>query len=172
MATTLTLSNVQLSLGWTYTNVLSPSSTSNIGSISFRDSLSNGTATDNADLLYVGQHSISASGTLNLDLAGSLTNYFGTSLTFAKIKLVYVGFDTTNTSTSGIVIGNGATPFVGWFGAAAHTEQVMPTGFAMHYRADSTGWPVTATTADILKIANSDSSAAAVINVVIVGTSV
>jgi hypothetical protein len=47
----------------------------------------------------------------------------------------------------------------------------MPTGACFHYRADSTGWAVTASTADILKIANSDSSAAAVINVVIVGTS-
>lgn len=170
MATSLTISSIRTGVSWTYTNTLTPSDTTNTGSLNFSDNLSNGTAVDTADLMYSAEATITAGGTLNLDLAGSLTNFFGTTLTFARVKLFYLKFSSDNTA-SGVTIGNHAAPALLWFGAAAHTEHVEKTGFSFHYRADATGWPITATTADGIKIVNADGSNSAKIQILIVGCS-
>lgn len=173
MATSLT-STIAASFKWNFSNTVSlVGTTSNSTSFAYSDVLSNGTAADNADLLYIAAPTISASGTLNLDLAASLTDIFGNSITFARVKGIFIKFDsTTAATTSTVTIGNHASAAAPmFFGAAAHTATIHATGVFMTCRSDATGWPITATTADILKIVNNDSSNAVILNIAIWGAS-
>lgn len=114
--------------------------------------LASGVGANQADKVYseVGK---SLAGNYDLDLAGVLTDAFGVALTFARVKALVVIADPTNTGQ--IIIGNGANPFFGMFGAAAHTCNVRAGGCAVFFAPDATAWPVTAATADILRFAPS-----------------
>lgn len=130
--------------------------------------LANGTTTGKADRIFSDQRTLAASAAENLDLAGSLTNALGEAVVFAKIKAIYVRAADGNTNN--VVVGNVANGFVGPFGAA--TESVaIPPGGAFLAAAPKAGWPVTANTADLIKIANSGAGSAVIFDLVIVGTS-
>lgn len=131
--------------------------------------LTDGTASNKADRIFADQRSINASSSENLDLAGALADPYGATITFAKVKAILVRAATTNGGN--IVVGGAASAaFVGPFGDSSDVLEIPAGGVAM-LAAPAGGWPVTATTADILKIANDDSGAAGVYDVVIIGTS-
>jgi hypothetical protein len=131
--------------------------------------VTNGTSTDEADLVFRDQRTLALSTSENLDLAGSLTDAYGTTITFAKVKALYVKAATANTGNI-IVGGAAANTFVGAF-ADASDKIVIPAG-GMYQVADAkTGWTVTAGTADILKIENDDGAASGTYDIIIVGTS-
>lgn len=104
-----------------------------------------------ADRIYANRHTINASSNLDIDLSGTLANMFGETTVFAKVCAIFVRHVS---GPNPVVIGNAAAPFIGPFGAAAHTIAVHPTGELVIGRTDLAGWPVTATTADILRFAN------------------
>ncbi len=132
-------------------------------------SFATGTATTLADLLWFDQRTLAASATESLDLAGVLTDAFGASLTFVKIKGLYVKAAAANVNS--VILGNGTNPFIGPFGAAGASEQyVVPGGMYLNVH-PTTGWTVTPTTGDILKVANSAAGTAVTYDVAIWGTS-
>lgn len=136
---------------------------------SFAAALASGTGANQADLMFADQRTLSASATENLDLAGGLTDAFGTTLTFAKIKAIMVRAAPGNTND--VVIGGAASnAFVGPFGGTTPTVAVKPGGFLLLF-APATGWTVTASTGDILKVANSSSGTSVTYDVVLIGTS-
>jgi len=132
-------------------------------------SLGNGTASSLADLLFTDQRTIAASGTEDLDLAGGLTDAFGTTLTFVNVKAIMIKADPGNTNNVTVkpATTNG---FLGPFNAAADTLSIPPAG-AVLLQAPVSGWPVTADTADLLTIANSSSGTGVTYDIIIVGTS-
>lgn len=100
----------------------------------------------------------SISGNYDVDLAGVLLDQFGAAISFARIKLIAIFVDPA--SVSNVVVGNAAAnQFVGPFGAAAHTTNVRPGGSLVMLAPDNVAWPVTAATADILRLAPSGASA-------------
>jgi hypothetical protein len=111
--------------------------------------LANGTGSGQANAMFSDTRSLSSGGSDNLDLAGGLTDAFGSVLTFTAIKAIIIESDAANTVD--FTIGNGTNPFLGPFGAAAHTVTVRPGGLLV-FVAPQTGWTVTGGTADILKI--------------------
>jgi hypothetical protein len=129
--------------------------------------LTDGISINQADRVFSDSRTLAASTNDDLDLAGVLTDPFGVVVTFAKIKAIVIRASAANTTN--LTIGNGATPFVGPFGAAAHTLQLQPGG-EVRLIAPQTGWAVTAATADILRIANAV-GASAVYDIDIIGTS-
>lgn len=129
--------------------------------------VANGTGADQANGVYVDDFSIAASGTLSIDLSGALTDAHGNALVFTAIKEIAIVADPTNTND--IIIGNGTNPFLGPFGAGAHTVTVGPGGRFNVCNYSAAGWAVTAATADILKLANSSSGTAVTGTIVIVG---
>lgn len=129
--------------------------------------LADGTGADQANAIYIDDFSIAASGSQNYDLAGALTDRLGNLLVFTAVKAIYLVADAANTNN--IILGNGATPFIGPFGAAVHTLTVGPGGVLLLAERTAAGWPVVAGTGDILKLANSGAGTAVVGTLVVVG---
>lgn len=122
-----------------------------------------------ADLMYEAAINIAASSTSVLDLAGSLVDAFGNTITFARIKAIIIMADSTNVND--IVVGNtAANQFTGPLGGATHTVACPPGGF-LAMGAPATGWTVTAATGDNLKLANSSSGSAVTGKLIIIGGS-
>ena len=131
-------------------------------------SITNGTGANQANAVYIDYFSIAASGTLDIDLSGSLEDAHGNVLVFTAIKEILLAADSTNTND--VILGNGgANSFLGPLGAAAHTITLKPgqrTGMTNYSAA---GWSVTAGTGDILRVANSSSGTAVTGAITIVG---
>lgn len=128
--------------------------------------LPSGTGALQADRIFHDQRT--TSGNDDLDLAGSLVDPLGATLTFVKVRGILVYAAAANTTN--VVIGNAAAnQFVGPFGAAAHTFAVKPNSLFLATAVDSAGWAVTAGTGDILRIAAS--SGTVTYDIVILGTS-
>lgn len=134
--------------------------------------LTSGTGAGKADRIFHDRRTLAASATEDLDLAGVLADAFGATLTFARVKLLYVAAAVGNTNN--VIVGNATSNgFVSWVGGAAHTVTVRPGGFLAlgAGEADAVGYAVTAGTGDLLKIANSGAGTAVTYDVVLIGAS-
>lgn len=127
-----------------------------------------GTGADSIKQIFADTRTLSASATEDLDLAGGLTNALGATLTFTKIRGLIVRAATGNTNNV-IVGGAGSNGFVTWVGGATHTVTVRPGGLLVLLAPDATGYAVTASTGDLLKIANSSSGTSVSYDIVILG---
>lgn len=135
--------------------------------LNFATSWASGVGASQADVVWGDERTILASGTDDLDLAGSLVGALGTA-TFARVKLIVVTASAANTNN--VVVGAAASAqFVGPFGAATHTIAVPPGGPFVIGNPSAAGWTVTATTADLLRIANSAGGSSVTYKVLIIG---
>lgn len=132
-------------------------------------SLASGTGASQADLLFTDTRTIAASGTEDLDLAGSLVDALGNTLTFVTVKAILIKASSANTNNV-TVSPAAANGFLGPFNAAADLVSVPPGGMFM-VQAPVAGWTVTAGTGDLLTIANSGAGTGVTYDVIIVGTS-
>jgi hypothetical protein len=125
-----------------------------------------GTGSGKADQMYSSaSRSLSASGTEDLDLVGTLVNTQGGTLSCAKVKAIWVRAAAGNTNA--VVLGNaGSNGFTGPFGGATHTIAVRPGGFVL--LTDVAGWTVTPSTGDLLHVANSSSGTAVSYDVTVI----
>lgn len=112
-------------------------------SIAFTD----GVGVNGANILYQDSLNLS-SGTLNVDLSGSLVDSYGTTITAARIKGIYI----KNTGATTLTVGDGTNPFV-TFLTGTGTLILPPGAWILAVTPDATGWVVTASTGDILKFA-------------------
>lgn len=125
-----------------------------------------GTGADAANQYWSDSRSIPAGSNESLDLSGTLTNALGQTVSFSSIKVIYI----KNQNTAGdLVVGAGTNPWITMLGGAAHTIQVRRSGMFLNACADATGWAVTATTGDVLKITNSDGTNAAIYDIILIG---
>lgn len=130
--------------------------------------VTDGTGIDQANALYIDDFSIAASGTLDIDLSGTLVDAHGTTAVFTAIKEIMVIADVTNTND--IAVGNGGVnSFLGPFAAAANTVSIKPGNRFDVTNYSAAGWAVTAGTGDILRLANSAAGTAVTGTIVIVG---
>jgi hypothetical protein len=131
--------------------------------------LTNGTGAGQADLVFTDTRTLSASGTENLDLAGSLTDAYGTTMTFARIKGLIVFAASGNTND--VQITRPASNGVPIFLAAGDGLPVRPGGIFAWACSDATGIAVTAGTGDLLTVTNSAGTTGVTYTVVIFGAS-
>lgn len=124
-----------------------------------------GTGVGYADKMYYGERTIAASGTENLDLAGSLTDPLGSTITCAKVKSLT--FVASAANTNDVVVGGAASnTFLGVFSDATDKIKISP-GSAWTITHAGAGWTVTAATGDIILVANSSSGTSVTYQVVI-----
>ncbi len=129
--------------------------------------LTNGTGADMANMIWTDTRTIAASTTEDLDLYGSLTSTFNTTLNFTKIRGIIISAAATNTNN--VVVGGDANGLAGWIGNVNDLINVRPGGTFAIMANDATAYPVTNTTGDILQIANSSSGTGVTYDIIIVG---
>lgn len=131
--------------------------------------LTSGTGADQADLIFHDTRTLAASAAEDLDLAGSLTDALGSTLTFARIKAVIVSADSANTNDVNVTrpSANGVPLFL----AASDGIAVRPGGVFAWVAPDSTAVAVTAGTGDLLTFTNSAGSTSVTYDVLLIGAS-
>lgn len=135
-----------------------------------RINLTSGTGANQADRIFHDQRTLAASGTENLDLAGVLTDAFGASLTFVRVRGLIVAAAAGNTNN--VVVGGHATAaWATWVADATDRVVVRPGGVLALFAPDTTAYAVTATSADLLTVTNSAGSTSVTYDIVIVGAS-
>lgn len=134
---------------------------------SIQKEFTSGTGNNQANLEFQDQRTLGDGANESLDLAGSLTDPFGATLTFVKVKALLIeNLSTTQTLTVGA---GGVNSFINWVGDASDTIKIPPGGFHVQC-APLAGFTVTADTGDLLKVTNS-AGASCTYNVIIIGTS-
>jgi hypothetical protein len=174
MATQLTINNVKASVDWSLVDKVSGDiDSTNSNSFSYTSGQqTDGTGANQADRIYAKRHTINAGGTLDLDLAGSLVDFFGNTITFAKVTYLYIELVSKTPQASSIEIGGAAAnQFVGWIDTAAAKIKVPGPGIFALGSAAAGGYTVTPGTGDILRITNNDGANAAEVNIAIIGRS-
>ena len=130
MATTLSVNQIKAVLQTDFQNVLTLGNTQNAATDTYSKTLTNGTgAAGTADLFYCSQTTLAGGATLNLDLAGSLLDFFGNTITMARVKVMKIE-STTDTSSSSVLIGDHASPWATWLAgtnpARARPQRWLP----------------------------------------------
>jgi hypothetical protein len=131
--------------------------------------LTNGTGANQINQMFTDTRTLAASGTENIDLAGGLTDPFGATITFTKIKALIIKAAAGNTND--VVVGGHASAAVSsFFGDATDKVKVKPGGLMVLAAPDANGYAVTAATADLLTIANSAAGTGVTYDIIILGT--
>ncbi|MEV1079874.1 hypothetical protein AB0I98_16755 [Streptomyces sp. NPDC050211] len=133
--------------------------------------LGSGTGAGKADRVWSDRRTIAASGADDLDLAGVLVDAFGSAITFARIKGLFIAAAEENTNN--VVIGADATSPWATLLNATGTVVLRPgaaCGF-MAGGADATAYAVTAGTGDVLQVANSGAGTPVDYDILIIGAS-
>jgi hypothetical protein len=131
--------------------------------------LADGTGAAQADRVFSDTRTIAASSNDDLDLAGVLADAFGTVITFARIKGLYIAAAAANTNN--VIVGAGTNPWNTWLNTAG-TVTLRPGEWVAGAVGDAVGHTVTAATGDILRIANSGAGTTVNYDIIIIGASV
>lgn len=164
-------SNLSVAVGFAQTSALDLGTANFPVSVRNAVSLASGTGAGQADLVFSDRRTLAASGTEDLDLAGSLIGAYGNTLTYARIKGLYVAASAANTNN--VVIGNAASNAWATLLNATGTVTLRPGAalLAMAGPNDATGYAVTAGTGDLLHVINSASGSSVTYDVVVIGAS-
>ncbi len=134
--------------------------------------LASGTGAGQGDKFWTAQRTIAASANDDLDLnGGSLVDAFGVALGFVKIKGIIVSAAAANANN--VIIGGASSTFASWVTGTNPAVVVRPgTTFALIAgQADASGYAVTATSADVLRITNGGAGSTVTYDIQIWGTS-
>jgi len=117
---------------------------------------SDGTAAGQANKYYRSVNTIAAGASQSFDLAGSLVDPFGASLTFSTIRAVVVSIVAPD-GTKALFVGpqGVSNAWQGPFGGLGSTSYLETKSYVSFIDGLKLGWTVTAGTADILPIMNS-----------------
>lgn len=130
--------------------------------------LTEGTGAGQADVIWKDTRTLAASANESLDLAGSLTNIYGVTAAFARIKAVIVTAAAGNTNDVNVTRPANGVPM---FLASGDGMPVRPGGGFAWIAPDATGVVVTASTGDLINFANSAGSTSVDYSVTIIGAS-
>ena len=127
-----------------------------------------GTGAGQANSVFTDTRTLTASGTENLDLSGGLTDAFGNTLAFTRVKAILVVARSANTND--VEVTRPASNGVPLFLSAGDGVTIPPDGQFFLVAPDADGIAVTASTGDIITITNSAGGSSVTYDIVIVGT--
>lgn len=168
MATTLR-TTVTAQIEATFKNVLDLGTPTDAFLKKTKIELSNGTGANSADLMFHDQRTIAASSNEDLDLAGSLAGPFGASQVFVELRAILISAAAANTNN--VRVTRPASNGVPLFLAASDGIDVPPGGVFLWSCPADGKVTVTASTGDLINIANSSSGSTVTYDVVIIGSS-
>lgn len=128
-----------------------------------------GEGVNQAEAAYADSRTLAASGTENLDLAGGLTDAFGAALGFTKVKALIIRAAAGNTNDV-VVGGHASAAAATFFGDATDKVRVKPGGMFVLTAPNAAGYAITATTADLLTVANGGSGTPVSYDVIVIGS--
>ena len=161
------IGNVSVSIDSTLSGNLDVGTGTHVINKNYKTRFTNGIGIDQANQMWSDSRTLTASATEDLDLAGVLTNAFGTTLTFTSIKAIVIKALSTNTNDV-IVVGAASNAFL-LFGDATDTISIKPNGAFGITNPEANGYTVTVGTGDILKITNSAGSTSVTYEITIIG---
>lgn len=125
-------------------------------------------AINQCDLMFQDTRTLAASGTEDLDLAGSLANAFGAALAAAELVLLFVKAHDANTNNVNVTrpASNGVPIFL----AASDGRAILPGEWFLIV--SEHGIAVTAATGDLITITNSGGTTGVTYDVLALGRSV
>lgn len=128
---------------------------------------SDGAGIDQANLVWKDVRTLAASANEDIDLSGSLTDIYGESVIFARIRAILVAAPRANVNNVNVTRpdSNGAPIFL----AAGDGLEVRPGGCFLWVSPDATGTAITAGTGDLINIANSAGSSAVDYTIIVLG---
>lgn len=133
------------------------------------NTLPDGNASGQADLIFADQRTLSGGADEDLDLAAVLIDPLGAALTFAAVKVLAIIASADNADT--IVVSPDATNgFDGPLGGTTPTVTIPPGGMYC-VTAPGEGWAVAGGTGDLLNVLNSDGVEDAIYDVIVIGAS-
>ena len=115
--------------------------------------LANGAGANKVEQVLTASGTITASGSVNIDLAGVVTDPGGDVITFTKVKVLQVK-NLTEGAGDGIEVGG---TFDTYYKAGGDEVVVMPGGVHLGVNPTSDGWAVVADTGDVITLTNPDS---------------
>lgn len=123
------------------------------------DTYTNGTSSAQINSFWADHRTLAASTAETLDLSGILTDDFGVLISPTKITDIYIRI-TSSSATAQLALGNVANQWAGapWSSADTFAIITIGDGGRFHMSNPKTGWTVTNTTGDKLKINNLDAS--------------
>ena len=126
-----------------------------------------------SDVIYQNAGEIAAGATLELDLSGTLTDYWGETIELDRVHALYVRNATVDADEgdSEIQVGGGLNCFVWWYADPSDVIEIQAGGALTAIQGEDAGWPVVAGTGDMLRLENLDSVNAASYEIVIIGES-
>jgi len=171
MATSLSISGIKAGFSWGFSKTTNVGSdTSNSGSFGYSASLSQGTGANAANKFYADEITIAGGASVDLDLAGVLVDVFSATTTFTKIRLIYIEVVVSDASTGdSISVGGSTAAFSSFLGDATDKIKIKNGGCFQLACKDAAAYAVTATTGDILKIINLDSTLPVVVRIGLAG---
>lgn len=162
------VATVSVSIDSTLTDVGDLSNAQNHLQQKYDLSLASGTGNGQSNNIFIDQRTLAASGTEDIDLAGVLTNKFGQTITFTKVKTIIVHAAVGNTNN--VVISRPASNGLVLFSAGSDALPIQPNGTFM-ISAPNAGITVTASTGDLLTVTNSGGTTGVTYDLVIAGVS-
>jgi hypothetical protein len=128
-----------------------------------------GAALGQADRIFADTRTLVASATEDLDLAASLVDAFGATITMARLKALIVLPAAANTNNVNVSrpASNGAPIYL----AASDGEAVHPGGMLVKVWPGATAIPVTPATGDLITFANSAGGTPVTYDVILIGSS-
>jgi hypothetical protein len=134
-----------------------------------RLTLSSGTGADAADLTFHDRRTINASANEDLDLVAVLSSALGSTLTFVELKAIKIVAAAANTNN--VRLTRPATNGVPLFLAAGGGLDIPPGGVLLWANPGDGDVTVTASTGDLLNVANSAAGTPVTYDITIIGTS-
>jgi hypothetical protein len=117
---------------------------------------SNGTGSGQAQFEWSDRRTLASNTAESLDLVGALTDALGATFSPTKIKALIIVSDAANTTA--LTIGNVTNGITAFLGVA--TNYIVLQAGGLFVIADPVGFTLTASTADLLKVANAAGAAA------------
>jgi hypothetical protein len=132
-------------------------------------SLTDGAGINQVNRMWSDERTLAASATEDLDLVGTLIDPFGQAITFARVKALFVAANPANANN--VVVGGAASNgFTTWASGTTPAVIVRPGGLFALMAPDATGYAVTASTGDLLKVTNSGAGTSVTYQIVVLGS--
>lgn len=158
---------VVLKLIGSMTNALDLSTPTDAISKDYTKIFADGTGANQANMWWHDQRTLAASATENLDLAGSLTSVFGTTITMTSLKGLFVYAAAGNTND--VQVTRPAVNGVPWLLAAGDGIALKPGAWVAWFDPGANGPLVTAGTGDLITVTNSAAGTSVTYDVFLLG---